>query len=483
MTDKAPYTSKIKELQGALSSAHEEKVRLATGKVDMVEHQALRQEVESLRKTVNELHQELDRANHQGRMAEDELEDKNSLIEQLGGEMDALKEALQGAEERRQKAEEARLQAESRMAVLLDRMESDDHSPSLPLRRSRAPLLKGALLGAGVCILLLELASFSSGGEELFARLLSTPPSHPERDRLAKERTPKERPSNTLAQPPARQQGSGQPAQGRVENRPTPAQSPVADGAMADVAPIIPGRSDGNRIIEDAEAGYPLIVLQGGDFMMGNRTGIIVEESPHHSVSLPPFLIGRSEISFELYDRFARATGRALPDDNGWGRGAMPVINVSWDDAQALARWLSERTGKNYRLPSESEWEYAASGGRDSPFWWGHLAGQNNANCFNCGSQYDRRSPAPTETFKVNPFGLHSTAANVQEWVQDCYRKGYLDAPRDGSALELPGCEQRTARGGSFNKPADSMKLTRRSNYPANTRVAHLGFRLARDPD
>ncbi|MEO5342414.1 MAG: SUMF1/EgtB/PvdO family nonheme iron enzyme [Gammaproteobacteria bacterium SHHR-1] len=473
MTDKEPYTSKIKELQGALSSAHEEKVRLATGKVDMVEHQALRQEVESLRKTTKELHQELEQANQQGRLIEDEVEDKNGLIEQLNAELDGLKQALQTAEERRQKAEEDRLQAESRAAVILDKLESDSQGAVVYSSSGKSSaLFKGAALGAGACLLVLELVALGMGGSELFSRLLAGP------------RPPSVTPPQPIAQSAPPPRPSPNPAARRP--KPKPATGPVeqqVEAAQSEDLDPIKVRSDGNRIHEDPEAGYALVALQGGSFMMGNRTGVIVEESPYHEVSLKPYLIGRSEVSFALYDRFAQATGRPLPDDNGWGRGSMPVINVSWEDAQALARWLSQRTGKNYRLPTEAEWEYAAGGGRESPYWWGYEPGKNNANCFNCNSQYDRRSPAPVETFKVNPFGLHSTAGNVQEWVQDCYRKGYLDAAADGSALEFAGCDQRVVRGGAFNKPADSMKLTRRSSSPASNQVAHLGIRLARDPD
>ncbi|MBF0256141.1 MAG: SUMF1/EgtB/PvdO family nonheme iron enzyme [Gammaproteobacteria bacterium] len=461
MTDKDQITSRIKELEGALSNAHEEKVRLATGKVDMVEHQALRQEVEALRKTIKEMQQDLEHATSQGRITEDELEDRNGVIEQMDAEMQSLKQALQAAEERRQQAEEGRVQAESRAALMLEKIDSLQNAEApAPQGASLPSLLKGAALGAGVCFLLFEVISFSSGKGELFSYLSARP--------LAPASYARPQTTDEPAKPI-------EPAEPSLTERETPTEPPGP-------RPLA-GRSDGNRIIEDPEASYALIALTGGEFMMGNRTGVIAEESPYHAVNLKPYLIGRSEVTFDLYDRFAQATGRALPDDNGWGRGSMPVINISWEDAQALAAWLSQRTGKKYRLPTEAEWEYAAGASRESPYWWGYEVGENNANCFNCNSQYDRRSPAPVETFKVNPFGLHSSAGNVQEWVQDCYRKGYAQASGDGTAVEIPDCSHRVARGGSFNKPADNMKVTRRSNYPAATQVPHLGLRLARDPD
>jgi formylglycine-generating enzyme required for sulfatase activity len=307
-------------------------------------------------------------------------------------------------------------------------------------------------------VLILEVLFVSGGKGELFAQLDSNPAAVAYRPPVLSADIPEEDAAVSEDAPPQASPQSVKP-----------------NG--------VAGRSDGNRIVEDADAGYVLISVQGGDFMMGNRTGAIAEESPFHKVHLKPYLIGRSEVTFDLYDRFAEATGRDLPSDNGWGRGSMPVINVSWEDAQALAEWLSLRTGKKYRLPTEAEWEYVAGAGRESSFWWGYDVGENNANCFNCGSQWDRRSPAPVETFKVNPFGLHSTAGNVQEWVQDCYRKGYADAPVDGSALQWAGCNHRVARSGAFNKPADKMKIAKRSHYPLTTRVPHLGIRLAREPD
>ena len=95
---------------------------------------------------------------------------------------------------------------------------------------------------------------------------------------------------------------------------------------------------------------------------------------PVHTVRINrPFAIGRYEVTFEEYDRFAAATGRELPDDEGWGRGRLPVINVSWNDAVEYAKWLSAQTGKRYRLPSEAEWEYAATKRNGKEERWGNV--------------------------------------------------------------------------------------------------------------
>jgi formylglycine-generating enzyme required for sulfatase activity len=158
------------------------------------------------------------------------------------------------------------------------------------------------------------------------------------------------------------------------------------------------------------------------------------------------------------------------------------VINVSWEDAQAFAQWLSDQTGQRYRLPSEAEWEYVAAAGTQTMFWWGSSPGKNQANCFNCGSDWDGEMTAPVDSFAANAFGLKSTAGNVREWVQDCYQPSYSEAPTDGSAVEMPDCAQRVVRGGAYNKPATSMRSTKRSSLSSDTRIPSVGFRLVREP-
>lgn len=186
----------------------------------------------------------------------------------------------------------------------------------------------------------------------------------------------------------------------------------------------------------------------------------------------PPFLIGRYEVSFEEYDRFASATGSKVLDDESWGRGKRPVINVSWDDAVAYAQWLSQKTGKNYRLPTEDEWAYAARAGTKTAYWWGKDIRQDDkvwANCDDCGSQWDSRRTAPVGSFPANPFGLHDTAGNVWEWVQDCY------------STDEGRCGQRVIRGGSWLNGSRNVRSSNRNwNYP-DYRRNDIGFRLAQD--
>jgi formylglycine-generating enzyme required for sulfatase activity len=229
-------------------------------------------------------------------------------------------------------------------------------------------------------------------------------------------------------------------------------------------------------------SGPVMLQLPGGAFTMGNRAFAADGDAyPAHTVSLQPFLIGAFEVTFEEYDRFARATARALPSDFGVGRGKRPVIGVSWFDANDYAAWLSGETGQRYRLPSEAEWEYAARGATDTPYWWGYEAGQGRAVCFDCGAFLNRRSIAPVGSLAANPFGLFDTVGNAMEWVADCYHPSYSGAPDNGSPWLEDGCAMRVARGGSFNKPAASARSSSRDRFDPQTRIDMLGFRLARD--
>jgi hypothetical protein len=187
-------------------------------------------------------------------------------------------------------------------------------------------------------------------------------------------------------------------------------------------------------------------------------------------VNVGRFAMSRFEITFDEYDVFARATGRELPDDEGWGRGTRPVINVSWNDATAYAEWLSEQTGRTYRLPTEAEWKYAARAGTDSNYWWGDdikEGGEVWANCYDCGSQWDGKKTAPVGSFPANPFGLHDTLGNVFEWLQDCWDYD---------------CGRHPIRGGSLGTGlgAYANSGTVVGYEPALQRL-DLGFRLAQE--
>ncbi len=238
--------------------------------------------------------------------------------------------------------------------------------------------------------------------------------------------------------------------------------------------------------LNDGSRGPQMVIIPSGRFRMGDLHGQGDDnEYPVHEVVIAHgFALARHEVTFAEYDRFAQATGRPLPDDEGWGRDQRPVINVSWLDAEAYARWLSEQTGQPYRLPTEAEWEYSARAGTESVYWWGDKMMDGFAVCDGCGTQWDGLSTAPVGSARDNPWGVHDLSGNVDEWVQDCYQPDYQNAPTDGSAEQATGCHQRVMRGGSW---FDIPRLTRpasRYRHPADTSRNSWGFRVALDlPD
>ncbi len=233
----------------------------------------------------------------------------------------------------------------------------------------------------------------------------------------------------------------------------------------------------------DGSRGPQMVVIPPGHFRMGDLHGQGDDnEYPVHEVNIQHrFALARYEVTFAEYDRFAAATGRQKPDDEGWGRGQYPVINVTWEDAAAYARWLAEQTGQPYRLPTEAEWEYSARAGSQSVYWWGDEMLKGYVICDGCGDEWGGKSSAPVGSARANPWGLQDMNGNVDEWVLDCYQPDYSNAPDDGSAAQVSGCSQRVMRGGSW---FDIPRLTRPSSryrHPANSSRDSWGFRVALD--
>jgi formylglycine-generating enzyme required for sulfatase activity len=260
----------------------------------------------------------------------------------------------------------------------------------------------------------------------------------------------------------------------------------VPSASPKDVGALKPG-SVFRDTLRDGSPGPEMFSIPRGEFRMGDIQGSgSADERPVHSVRISrPFAMGRYEVTFDEYNVFARATGREQPADEGWGRDRRPVISVSWEDAVAYAEWLSKQTGKRYRLPTEAEWEYAARAGTETAYWWGDEIGKNRANCNSCGSQWDNRQTAPVGSFASNPWGLHDTAGNVHEWVQDCWHGNYNGAPEDGSkAWEEGGdCSLRVVRGGSWYDRPWYVRSAFRNWFEPDDRGYYLGFRLAQDVD
>jgi formylglycine-generating enzyme required for sulfatase activity len=234
-----------------------------------------------------------------------------------------------------------------------------------------------------------------------------------------------------------------------------------------------------------------MVVVPAGSFTMGSPTseeGRDIDEGPQHRVKISrTFAVGRFSITFDEWDTCVADDGCEFkPSDQGWGRGQRPVIGVSWEDAKRYLRWLSRKTGKSYRLLSESEREYVTRAGTTTPFWWGTSISTNQAN-YNGNYPYGggsigefRAKTMPVNSFRPNPWGLYGVHGNVYDWVEDCYHETYADAPSDGSAWIVGACNHRIVRGGGWHGAARSLRAADRDNYAASERSTTFSFRIAR---
>lgn len=222
-----------------------------------------------------------------------------------------------------------------------------------------------------------------------------------------------------------------------------------------------------------------MVVIPPGSFQMGEIGHS--RETPVHTVTIAkPFAMSVNLITFDDFDACVADGGCGLTrlDDNGWGRGRRPAINVTWDQAASYAVWLSRKTGKSYRLPSEAEWEYGARAGTTTAFWFGDSVPPSAANCDGCGSQFDNKQTSPVGTFKPNAFGLYDMVGNLTEWVADPWHDNYDDAPADGSVWDSGSTKRMTMRGGSwFNPPARNHAAFRNGDSP-RVHNAKIGFRV-----
>jgi formylglycine-generating enzyme required for sulfatase activity len=227
-----------------------------------------------------------------------------------------------------------------------------------------------------------------------------------------------------------------------------------------------------------------MVVIPAGQFLMGSaaRDGPD-SELPQHEVAIATrFAVSRFLITFDQWDACLAHKGcNHRADDRGWGRGLIPVTDVSWSDARSYVEWLSKQTGRPYRLLSEAEWEYAARAGSKTQYPWGDELGQDNANCPGSESQWADKQPSPVGTFAPNVFGLYDMIGNLWEWVEDNWHPDYVGAPRDGSVWQGGDAAQRVLRGGSYAVTAGECNSSFRDfARPPDFRNYIFGVRVAR---
>jgi formylglycine-generating enzyme required for sulfatase activity len=248
------------------------------------------------------------------------------------------------------------------------------------------------------------------------------------------------------------------------------------------------------EVFRDCPECPEMVVVPAGEFLMGspdNEEGRQRDEGPRRVVRIAkPFAIGRYEVTFNEWDACVAdgGCGGHRPYDWGWGRGKQPVINVSWYDAQAYVRWLSGKTGSEYRLPTEAEWEYAARAGTRTPFWTGardsilraNYDGDHAYGKYGKGEHRERTVPVDAAGFPANPFGLYHVHGNVLEWVEDCHHGSYQTAPANGDAWIEENCPHRVQRGGPSIYTKGYSRSAERHMYPPLLSGNSIGFRVAR---
>ena len=236
-----------------------------------------------------------------------------------------------------------------------------------------------------------------------------------------------------------------------------------------------------------------MVLIPAGEFTMGSPgTELLRGFEAQHRVTIPSFALGKYEVTFAQWDACVADGGCQGPaaQDEGWGRETRPVIGVTWDMAKSYAEWLSRKTGKSYRLPSEGEWEYAARAGTTTAFSFGTTITTDEAN-YNGETGYadgvpglNRRQTLPVGSFPANAFGLHDMHGNVGEWVEDCWHDGYADdAPANAAPYLVPDCGEHVFRGGSWEDPPAQLRAAARAGTRRDEQSSSRGFRVARSTD
>jgi formylglycine-generating enzyme required for sulfatase activity len=237
------------------------------------------------------------------------------------------------------------------------------------------------------------------------------------------------------------------------------------------------GQLDKNKIL--AALISEVVTIGGGSFEMGSMRDE-PDEKPVRMVQVKSFRMMATPVTFDMWDAcFIDRGCPYIPSDRDWGRGNRPVIYVSYHDiVDQFIPWLNQQTGRQFRLPTEAEWEFAARAGTSTRYFWGEELIANRANCQACGSQWDGKQTAPVKSFPPNAWGLYEMLGNVYEWTADCWVAHYHRAPIDGSARRDGDCNQAPIRGGAWSAQPRWVRSANRDADTRDYRFSGLGFRL-----
>lgn len=242
-----------------------------------------------------------------------------------------------------------------------------------------------------------------------------------------------------------------------------------------------------------------MAAVEGGSFYLGNDNSPELDEKPEHKVTISDFRMSKTEVTFDMFDNFCKATGYPFPDDGGFGRGTRPVINVSWIGAVKYCNWLSTRNGldkvyelqidssgtkvvavhwdaNGYRLPTEAEWEYAAKGGSNPQ---GFLySGSNDPNEIAWYSANSGNKPHEVGDKKPNELGIYDLEGNAWEWCWDYYSPTYYKSSPENDPRGPQSGQTRVYRGGCFKSSIDQLRITKRYSLDPTIKKGTVGIRL-----
>jgi len=225
-----------------------------------------------------------------------------------------------------------------------------------------------------------------------------------------------------------------------------------------------------------------LIRVSAGTFLMGCSTGQDNERPVHH-VWIDEFLLAAHQVTNADYMLFVRSTGSPAPpfwSEVTLNQPEQPVVGISWHDALRYCEWLRTATGKNFRLPTEAEWEYAARGGRDGAlFPWGNEQPQSLPDYHGRCAAHWQSGPEPVGTAAPNDYGLYNMCDNVHEWCSDWYSPDYYAASPQRNPQGPDTGVRRASRGGSWRHHIKMSRCAARSSIPPEFRYADYGFRVA----
>jgi len=282
-------------------------------------------------------------------------------------------------------------------------------------------------------------------------------------------------PDATDRQPPAG------PAEDEADTREQTAPATIGPQSSTESCrqALAPSRAPYCRDLISAAGEYAptMVIIQPGRFIMGGNGE---QEQPRHRVVIDyPFAVSMHEITFGEFSLFCRMTHRNCPDQP-WAGKDYPVVNVTWHQARDYTRWLTDNTGRQYRLPSEAEWEYVARAGTQTPYPAGeHLTHQDAV--FSGEQRNNGPLPKTDRRISRNPFQVYHMAGNVREWTGDSWHPDYNGAPTDGSAWVSADSGIRVVRGGSYADSSTALRSAARLRLPADNADRYTGFRVVRE--